>query len=330
MALMISMRTKMHIVMWALLILFVLSMTVGGLVGGANIIDRILGKTNPATVIGVINGEEIPPEYFNSLMNQQLAQARQAGQEISDRQLDAIRQQVWDGIVRDFLVRDLIEDMKITATDEEILFNLRNKPPPFLTRLPAFQTDGQFDPVKYQQAINNPQGNEWIDVEQYMKHVYLPGYKLQQMLMSGAVVTESDVLNSYIKRNVEYTIDALHITNEAMDKEFYTVTDEEVTAGYQIRKDEFRHPEQRNLRAAIWHKSPAQEDTLLVLQEAESIKDRIINGEDFAQLANEFTEDPGNRTVTDSSRGGYLGWFGRGQMVSEFEEAAFNAQIGDV
>lgn len=327
---MISMRTKMHFVLWALLILFVLSMTVGGLVGGANILDRILGKTNPATVIGVINGEEIPPEYFNSLVSQQLTQARTSGQEITDRQLEVIREQVWESIVRDFLIRDAIADMKITATDGEVLFNLRNNPPPFLMGLPAFQTEGKFDPVKYQQSINNPQGNEWIDVEQYMKHVYLPGYKLQQMLKSGAVVTDSDVQKTYIKRNVEYTVDALHITGEAMDEEFYNVTDEEIAAEYQVRKDEFIHTDQRNLKAAVWKKSPTQEDTLLVIQEGESLKNQIINGEDFVKLANAYTEDPGNRVSADSSRGGYLGWFGRGQMVTEFEEAAFNAHVGDI
>jgi parvulin-like peptidyl-prolyl isomerase len=320
----------MHLVLWALLVLFVLSMSVGGLVGGANIIDRILGKTNPAAAIGVINDEEIPPEYFNTLVSQQLTQARASGQVISDRQLEIIREQVWESIVRDLLIRDVINEMKITATNGEVLFNLRNNPPPFLSNLPAFQTDGQFDPVKYQQAINNPQGNEWIEVEQYMKHVYLPGYKLQQMLKSGAVVTDSDVHNTYIKRNVEYTVDALHITDEAMDEEFYHVTDDDIAAEYQVRKDEFMHDEKRDLRAAIWLKSPTREDTTLVLQEAGSIMDRINQGEDFAQLANEYTEDPGNRVSADSSRGGYLGWFGRGQMVPEFEEAAFNAKVGDV
>ena len=47
MALMTSMREKMHIVLWILLALFLLSMTVGGLVGGANIIDQLFGNVNP-------------------------------------------------------------------------------------------------------------------------------------------------------------------------------------------------------------------------------------------------------------------------------------------
>ena len=51
MALMTSMRERMHIVLWTLLALFLLSMTVGGLVGGANIIDQLFGNTNPQTTI---------------------------------------------------------------------------------------------------------------------------------------------------------------------------------------------------------------------------------------------------------------------------------------
>ena len=44
MALMTAMRERMHIVLWVLLAMFLLSMTIGGLVGGANIIDQLLEK----------------------------------------------------------------------------------------------------------------------------------------------------------------------------------------------------------------------------------------------------------------------------------------------
>ena len=57
MALMTQLRERMQIVLWALLILFVLSMSIGGLVGGANIIDQLLGRVNPSEAIGSINGD---------------------------------------------------------------------------------------------------------------------------------------------------------------------------------------------------------------------------------------------------------------------------------
>ena len=59
MALMTQLRERMQIVLWALLILFVLSMSIGGLVGGANIIDQLLGRVSPSEAIGSINGDKI-------------------------------------------------------------------------------------------------------------------------------------------------------------------------------------------------------------------------------------------------------------------------------
>jgi foldase protein PrsA len=48
---------------------------------------------------------------------------------------------------------------------------------------------------------------------------------------------------------------------------------------------------------------------------------RLESGEDFAALANELSQDPG-------SPDGDLGWFPRGMMVPEFEEAAFSLEPG--
>jgi foldase protein PrsA len=58
---------------------------------------------------------------------------------------------------------------------------------------------------------------------------------------------------------------------------------------------------------------------------AESILARIRAGEDFAKLASEFSEDPGSK-----SKGGDLDYFSRGQMVPEFEAAAFALKPGEV
>jgi hypothetical protein len=57
----------------------------------------------------------------------------------------------------------------------------------------------------------------------------------------------------------------------------------------------------------------------------ETVLGRARAGEDFEKLANELTEDPSGK-----GRGGDLGWFGRGQMVKPFEDAAFALQAGQV
>ncbi len=57
---------------------------------------------------------------------------------------------------------------------------------------------------------------------------------------------------------------------------------------------------------------------------AEEIKQKLDDGEEFAKLAEQYSECPSKK------RGGDLGWFGKGAMVRPFEVAAFSAQEGDV
>ena len=327
---MTKMRTKMHIVLWAVLILFLLSMTVGGLVGGANVIDQLLGKTNPADAIGVINGEKIPPDFFNQLVNQQLEQYRTGGQTVSDQMLENTRNQVWDNIIRENLVAVAIEEMGITATDEEVLFHLQNNPPQFITIMPTFQTNGQFDMQKYLEAINNPEGNEWAPIEQIMKNNVIPNYKLQKMLFSSISVTDSEIRTEFIRRNIDYTIDAIHIVASNVDSADIAVTDEEIKRAYNNRKDEFNQPESRTLRFVYWEKEPANWDTVSVYNDALDLIQQIESGDDFADLANLYSEDPGNINTQNLPRGGDLGWFERGQMVKPFSDAAFSARKGSV
>ncbi|MDE0428810.1 MAG: peptidylprolyl isomerase [Caldilineaceae bacterium] len=58
---------------------------------------------------------------------------------------------------------------------------------------------------------------------------------------------------------------------------------------------------------------------------AQHLRQRILDGEDFADLALRYSEDPGSGV-----EGGDLGWAGRGRYVPEFDEVAFSLEIGEI
>lgn len=330
MALMTTMRNRMHIFLWAILILFLLSISIGGLVGGANIIDQLFGRVDPSTAIGVINGQKISPDGFSQAVSGRLEQVRASGREITDRDFDQARKQVWDDYIREILISQSIEELEISTTNQEVLFHLQNIPPPFLISDPTFQTNGEFDQAKYEQAINNPSGNEWTQIEQFMKDTYIPNIKLQEMVNADLIITDEDVWESYIKQHVNYTIDGVHITTNAVKDEVEEPTEEELFNEYTEKIDDFYREEMRNLEVVSWEKKPSSDDSIRVLDECQEIINQLNNGSDFSELANTYTQDPGNQVSPDSGRGGDLGWFGKGQMVKPFEEAAFVAKAGDV
>lgn len=61
------------------------------------------------------------------------------------------------------------------------------------------------------------------------------------------------------------------------------------------------------------------------LDTANKVKDLLKNGGDFAKLAAEYSTDTGSK-----DKGGDLGWFGRGAMVKEFEDAAFALKVEEI
>jgi len=70
----------------------------------------------------------------------------------------------------------------------------------------------------------------------------------------------------------------------------------------------------------VWARHILVEDETSAIE----IKNSLNEGADFCQLANDRSTDPGTK-----SNCGDLGWFGAGEMVSEFEEVVFSLNIGE-
>jgi foldase protein PrsA len=93
------------------------------------------------------------------------------------------------------------------------------------------------------------------------------------------------------------------------------ITDEELMAYFEENKDSLGEAEQ------------VKASHILVKDEAlaTEIKQKLADGADFAELAKEYSTDEGSK-----ENGGELGFFARGTMVTEFEDAAFTLPINQI
>ena len=335
MGLITNMRSRMQVVMWTILVLFVTSMAIGGLVGGASITDIFSGRQG--NEVGSLNGKPILFEDFNQLVSNEINRMdQQSGRLISDEEREYIRAVVWERLIADLIIQEQIVENKIVVGDEEVLFQMKNNPPPFLQNSDAFQSFGRFDLEKYLDAVLNPGQIDWKPIEDFMQNVYLPSYKLQQYITNSAAISSSDVLEDYKKRFLDYKIEVLHVTEKAIDQDFYNglladrPSDDELNKIYNENISEYDQPELRYLKYVKWPIISNATDSLRVKLEAEDLIFRLNDGEDFALLANTYTQDPSNSADPQNLKGGDLGWFNKGQLLPEFEIASFEAEIGSI
>ena len=101
-------------------------------------------------------------------------------------------------------------------------------------------------------------------------------------------------------------------------------------AGYYLIKLDKRKPNLGQVKVAhiLFRVKDSKDETSFSeqLELANSVRERILSGEDFGELAQEFSEDAGN-----AGNGGVLPFFTHGTMVPEFEDAAFDLnEVGEV
>jgi peptidyl-prolyl cis-trans isomerase C len=104
------------------------------------------------------------------------------------------------------------------------------------------------------------------------------------------------------------------------------VSNEETRAFYDQNTSMFQKPEQIQAKHILikMEGEVTEQQRAKARGEIESVRQKALNGEDFAALATNYSEGP------SSAQGGDLGYFSRGQMVKPFEDAAFALQPGEI
>ncbi|MGM0608323.1 MAG: peptidylprolyl isomerase [Candidatus Muiribacteriota bacterium] len=119
--------------------------------------------------------------------------------------------------------------------------------------------------------------------------------------------------NNYIGK------DALRLRGLFIDPDEFMekveVTQEEIKNFYEENINDFKTEEEVK----------ASHILVETYEEALDIKEKINDGQDFGELAREYSEDPGSK-----DNHGELGWFKRGTMVPEFDQKVFNMKPGEI
>lgn len=291
---------------------------------------------------------------YKMVKQQQEQYFKQSGGEVSPEMEQFFRQQTIQGLVDRRLMMLEAKHAGITASDEEVQKTILKYP--FFTRNGAFVgmdeysriVDAVFhmDTDKFERSVGDD-----IILEKY-----------NDMLTSGLLVTDKEIEDQFRKNKLTAKIDyvAFDITPLPPDQQ---PKPEEVRAYYDSHKDQFQTGELRKVQyLLISHQSeknkvqipdgklkeyydsnkqqysrPEQvkarhillktegKDDAVVKKQAQDLVTQLRAGGDFAALAKQFSEDPGSK-----ENGGDLGFFERGRMVPEFEQAAFSQQVNAI
>jgi peptidyl-prolyl cis-trans isomerase D len=161
-----------------------------------------------------------------------------------------------------------------------------------------------------------------------IEYIKIPAAKLE----STVTVNDAD-LKAYLEKNkARYQTAAQRkvkylLVDRAKVRAKIKVPDDELKADYQRRTSSFQIPEQAIAAHILIKVDPDKgpEVEAAAKQKAQDLLVRAQKGEDFAKLANENSDDPSGKGT-----GGQLPPFGRGQMVPEFEQAAFDMKPGEL
>lgn len=293
------------------------------------------GAKNPdaaPSAAAVVNEKEIPLLEFRREYAGQLQYLRGQGNPISEataRQF-GLPQQVLDRMVNTELLAQAAEQRGLRASDSEVLSILQQSQ--------AFQKDGQFDYATYQRVLRDYYRQTPADYEEKLRR-QLTAQKMIQMVQSGAVVSEDEVRARFEKDGNQARLTFARFLPTMYADKVPAPTEEELASFqqthakqleeyYEANRFVYQQPERVRARQILVKVAPeaTPEQKAQALARAQELRKEIAEGgKDFAQVAQESSEDPGTK-----ASGGELGWVERGSWEPALADAAFALQAGEV
>jgi parvulin-like peptidyl-prolyl isomerase len=273
-------------------------------------------------VLGKVNGKEVSYKQFNELVRRTVEnQKKQQGSEIDEETERQIRSQVWNQLIDEMLIEQEIDRLGITVTDQEIrdIVNGQN-PPEFLVQQFKDST-GTFRRDAYQRAMVDPQNKSaWIQVEEMLRQEQ-KRRKLQSLLLANVNVSEGELKQRFIDRNV--TMDAAYVLfdiDRLVPESAVTVTDDDIKKQYDSHAADFQAKAARKVKYVLFNQNASSEDSAAVETEIKNLLEQAKSGVmDFAELVKTYSEVPSTEA-----------FFKHGELSQKKENAIFSAKKGDI
>lgn len=299
-----------------------------------------------------VNGEEISRYDLDQAMNMQRRQlAQQLGQDFDASLLD-------DRLLRDSALGSLIDRMLLLQSAKSANFAFSSEAlDQLILQTPEFQVDGAFSAARFDQVIQQ-MGYSRLQFRQLLEQEMLIG-QLRAGISGTGFVTDQQVDN--FARLEMQTRDFATLTLPAQ-QEAIEVGDEQIKEYYEANADRFRTPEQVIVeyvelkKESFFDQVEVSDEELRELYQKQianlaeqrraahilietggelsddeakakidEIATRVKNGDDFAAVAKEASQDPGS-----ANEGGDLGFAGPGVYDPAFEDALYALNEGEV
>lgn len=314
-------------------------------------VDAIINVSSDRNKAAEVNGQVIGVDELARAVDLQRRQLQQRlGEQFNASLLDEnlLRKSALEGLIERNLLLQGAEQAGMRFSDAAL--------DQLLLVTPDFQQDGRFSPERFDQVIRQ-MGYSRLQFRQLMQQEMLIG-QLQAGIAGSHFVTDDEVtafaalerqtrdfahfavkadasgikisaqqLADYYAANSrefmspeQVVIEYLELKKEAFFDQI-EVSDEELQPLYE---QEIANLGEQRRAAHILLESDGRSDEELRTQ-LESLRQRIMAGEDFAALAREFSQDPGS-----ANAGGDLGFAGQGVYEPAFEEALFALQVGEL
>lgn len=288
------------------------------------------GVTSSGQDIGSVNGSPIRYQAYMDAYRGAYDQYRQQNQggAFTREEVQEIENAAFNSLVQAELLKDEYSRRGIVVTDREIVEAVRRAPPQEIINSPDFQTNGQFDPAKYERFLASANANtrEYLLAMESRYREELPRYKLLQEITSDIYVSDGKLWQIWKDTHESLTVRALIIRPQTVQGAAQVApTDAEIEQYYQAHRDEFRQPKRARLSFIAIPKLPTATDSVQLMQKIRTIRDSLVRGADFAVLARTESAD-----TASADSGGSLGTFARGSMDATFERVAFTAPVGSV